>query len=242
MRVYSGSLGDLYSDLAGDEAILQESEEHDSGGALRFWELDHLAVVLGASGRTAADVHCEACKADDVPLGRRTSGGGTVLVGPGVLCIAVVLPIRLDPALATVESTQTWVLERTAWALHDAVPGLEVRGSGDLTLDGRKCTGSAQRRLRSHVLVHFSILYGLPLELLPRYLAEPSRRPAYRGQRAHVEFLTNLALGRAEIESRLEKAWSHADGHPREPGLVPRGRVQRLVEERLGQAAWIHRF
>jgi lipoate-protein ligase A len=242
MRVLSGSLGSLAVDLACDEALLEEAEERGGGGWLRFWELDRLAVVLGASGRIDTDVYRERCRGDGVAIGRRSSGGGTVLIGPGALCVAVILPAALDGALATVETAQRWVLERSAAALSGAVAGLDVQGSGDLTWRGRKFAGSAQRRLRRHILVHFSILYEFPLELVPRYLPEPKRRPEYRGDRTHLQFLTNLALGRGELQSRLDAGWAGADGEAREPAAVPWERIDRVVRERMGNDSWIGRF
>lgn len=238
MRILRGSLGSLAADLACDEALLDEAEETGRGACLRFWDAQRLAVVLGASGRLALDVHEDACAADGVAIGRRSSGGGTVVIGPGALNVAVVLPLDFDGALAAVESAQRYVLERSA----ERLPGAEVRGSGDLAIGGRKFSGSAQRRLRRHVLVHFSILYRFPLERIPRYLAEPRRRPDYRGARTHLEFLTNLPLGRDEIAAAVEGAWCRPDRMEPVAGSPPLDRVERLIVEKHGRSDWIRRF
>src|SRR5437764_716289 len=69
----------LAENLALDEALLLEAE---TGGpeVLRVWQWPSSAVVLGAGGRIADDVCEERCRADGVPLARRASGGGTVLL------------------------------------------------------------------------------------------------------------------------------------------------------------------
>ncbi|HEV3117610.1 MAG TPA: lipoate--protein ligase family protein, partial [Gemmataceae bacterium] len=79
------TLPTIAENLALDEALLLEAE---AGGAevLRFWEWKRPAVVLGAGSRLADDVDEAACHADGVPILRRSSGGGTVLLGSGCLC------------------------------------------------------------------------------------------------------------------------------------------------------------
>src|SRR5262249_21250461 len=93
------SLPTLAENLALDEALLLDAE---TGGpeALRLWRCPAHAVVLGAGGRLADDVDEAACRADDVPIARRSSGGGTVLLGPGCLCFSLILRFDRDPALA----------------------------------------------------------------------------------------------------------------------------------------------
>ena len=123
--------------------------------------------MLGASGRIGEDVDLDACRADGVPIARRSSGGGTVLIGPGALNFTVVLPVDADDRLRAVDTAQLYVLERSAEALRGSGPDVRVLGSGDLTLDGRKFSGSAQRRLKRWVMVHATILYGLDPRRLP---------------------------------------------------------------------------
>src|SRR5207248_4591650 len=90
------TLDTLNENLAVDEALLLVAEAGRGGEALRVWEWPRPAVVLGAGGRIADDVDVTACERDGVSLARRSSGGGTVLLGPGCLLYSVVL--RYDRA------------------------------------------------------------------------------------------------------------------------------------------------
>src|SRR5215470_19204848 len=85
--------------LALDEALLLEAEAGRGGEVLRFWEWPLPAVVLGAGGRLAEDVDEAACRADVVPILRRSSGGGTVLLGNGCLLFSLVLAYDRSPLL-----------------------------------------------------------------------------------------------------------------------------------------------
>jgi lipoate-protein ligase A len=238
MRYLDHTYPQIAPNLALDEALLQEAEDSETAAVLRIWELPTLAVVLGASGRLRDEVYFEACRADGVAIARRSSGGGTVLIGPGALNVTVILPMEASPAPPAVDTAQHFVLERIAEALRDqqGVPA-EVRGSGDLVLGGRKFSGSAQRRLRRQFLVHASILYDFPLDRISRYLTHPRRQPAYREGRSHSEFLTNVAIPRSALVDAVRMAWPTV-------GLadVPEGQVSELVATRFGDPAWTERL
>jgi lipoate-protein ligase A len=235
------TLPTVEENLALDEALLIEADEGRSGPLLRFWMPDGLAVVLGASRRIARDVNVEACRSDRVPIVRRSSGGGTVVIGPGVLNATVVLPQSAAPGLGAVDTAQRFVLDRMAAALSHRVPDIEVRGSGDLVLQDRKVAGSAQRRLKHWFLVHISLLCEFPLERVSRYLLEPDRQPSYRGGRVHGEFLRNLEAPRRIVGEVIRQAW--CPPHlPSPVAGVPRELLENLLAERFANRSWIERL
>ena len=241
VRYLDATEPDAASNVALDEALLVEAEEHGGPSVLRAWELGQLAVVLGASCRLRENVRVEACRADGVEIARRSSGGGTVVIGPGALNFSVVLPIDADPELKSVDTAQRFVLGRTLEALRKEGVPAEMLGSGDLTIGGRKFSGSAQRRLRRHVLIHASLLYDFPLERIDAYTLPPPRRPAYRGDRSHSEFVTNLALPRSRILAALRTAWL-SGGRDDASAEVPRQTLRRLIEGKFSGVGWIERL
>src|SRR3954452_17786953 len=83
MRFLDLTLPGAAENLALDEALLLEAEAGRSGEVLRVWEWPRPAVVLGSGCKLAEDVWEEACAADGVPVLRRSTGGGTVLLGAG---------------------------------------------------------------------------------------------------------------------------------------------------------------
>ncbi len=231
----------IEANLALDEALLEEIEETGGGPLVRIWESSVLGVVLGASCRIREEVKVEACRADGVSIARRSSGGGTVVIGPGALNLTVILSRDAAPGLGAVDTAQSYVLERVAASLREHGPAVEVQGSGDLTLGRRKFSGSAQRRLRRHFLVHASILYNFPLARIERYTAVPRRQPSYREGRSHEEFVVNLALPRPRIVESIRAAWGVEEGAS-EPVRVPEERVRRLVATKFSDPAWVERL
>jgi lipoate-protein ligase A len=222
-------------DLALDEALLLLAEAGEAGEVLRLWERPAPAVVLGAGCKLAEDVDAGRCLADNVPILRRSSGGGTVLLGPGCLCYSLVLSYARHEALTEIASSYWWILQRIIDGL--GVPGVEQAGTSDLAIAGRKFSGNAQQRKRQHLLHHGTILYDMDLAAVGRYLRQPVRQPDYRDDRAHAAFIRNLDMARGELIERLRNAWEVQAERSAWPG----DRVRDLVEQKYGRAEWNER-
>ncbi|MCS7046821.1 MAG: lipoate--protein ligase family protein [Gemmataceae bacterium] len=230
------TLADLAANLALDEALLLEAE---AGGpeVLRFWEWSAPAVVLGAGGRWSDEVHCAACARDGVPIARRSSGGGAVVLGPGCLVYSLVLAMDRVPALADLHASYRCILGTLVAALAPLAPGIRCAGLSDLALGDRKVSGNSQQRKRTHLLHHGTLLCSLDLELLERYLAYPPREPAYRRGRGHAEFVTNLQITPTIAKERFSAAWAA------KVELVswPQDTVNRLLHDKYGRVQWLRR-
>src|SRR5262245_56874304 len=103
--------------LALDEALLVEAEAGRGGESLRLWEYPRPMVVLGAACRLADDVHEAHCHDANIPILRRSSGGGTVMLGAGCLCFSLVLSYDRSPSLGDIRSSYAFILERLCGAL-----------------------------------------------------------------------------------------------------------------------------
>jgi lipoate-protein ligase A len=155
--------------------------------------------------------------------------------------VTVILPNSAAPGLSAVDIAHRYVLDRIAGALHAFDRAVAVEGSGDLTVSGRKFGGSAQRRLRNWFLVHCTILHAFPLERIGRYLAVPSRQPAYRAGRRHEDFLMNLDLPRTILHGSICSAWSPSSSLS--PATdVPHDLLEALLSERFANRSWIERL
>jgi lipoate-protein ligase A len=225
------------ANLALDEALLLQAEAGGGPEVLRVWESPGRAVVLGAGCRLAEEVAEECCAADEVPILRRSSGGGTVLLGPGCLCYTLVLALEREPALREIRPSYRYILGRLAQALGEGIPGIEAAGISDLAVTGRKVSGTAQQRKRSFLLHHGTLLYNFDLALIPRYLREPPRSPDYRAGRDHLAFVQNLPLDGTAIKHRLRQAW----GANAELASWPAVEVERLMAEKYLLAGWTRR-
>jgi lipoate---protein ligase len=225
------------ANLACDEALLETMEAAAPGAeCLRIWEAQNYFVVLGHSNRTIAHVDIAACKEGAIPILRRVSGGGTVVQGPGCLNYALILG---NAARRNIDDTFRHVLQRHRRVV-EALSGKAARfdGISDLTIDGLKFSGNAQYRKARCALVHGTFLLNFDLPAIERLLPVPAKQPAYRGNRPHRMFVTNLHLDSRELVDALRGAWS-ADEVFTE---VPTTRIEQLTRERYGQSWWSEKF
>lgn len=194
--------------LALDEVLLQHADAYPQRAFLRTWESPTEFVVVGRSNLVETEVDQPQCYAEGVPIYRRSSGGGTVLMGPGCLAFALALPITDELRAAGVSDTAKQIMHKTASALESIVPGITVCGVSDLVVNDRKFSGNSQRWLKHAFLHHGTILYDFNLERVQRLLKPPSRQPDYRSQRSHTDFVTNLTASRDKILRCLVAAWN----------------------------------
>src|SRR3954462_7408222 len=109
MRLLDLTLPTLNANLALDEALLLDAEA-GVPEVLRFWEWPDAAVVLGAGGKVAEEANVVECDTAKVPIVRRSSGGGTVLLGSGCLLYSLVLSYERDPRLADLHASYRVIL------------------------------------------------------------------------------------------------------------------------------------
>ena len=221
--------------LACDEALLEAADGGGGQGTLRFWESPRHFVVLGYGNHARQEVDVDACREWNVPILRRCSGGGTVLQGPGCLNYTLVLPVEDSGPHRTITSTNTFIMERHR-ALMTSLLGREVSVEGvtDLAVAGRKFSGNAQRRRHDWLLFHGTFLLHFDLQWVGRVLKMPARRPEYRGERAHADFLCCLGLPAERVKRELRDVWSAGVTHPGTPRAV----LDKLIEQKYGSEQW----
>jgi lipoate-protein ligase A len=197
------------ANLAADQSLLDAVEADPALAALRFWESPTYGVIVGRSNAIEREVNVAACEADSVPILRRMSGGGAVVLGPGCLCYALALPLP-EHQTRNITAVTADIMRRLAHAFLAAGLTVEVQGVSDLVHQCRKFSGNSQRWLKRSLMHHGTVLYDFDLTRISRYLHQPSRRPEYRGERSHAEFVGNLPLPREMITRMLSREWGVA--------------------------------
>ncbi len=233
--IFNHSYNRPEENLAADEALLNWCSQHPGTEVLRFWQSPSLFVVLGHGNRTASEVNQNACQDQGIPILRRCSGGGTVLQGPGCLNYAVILQIDSHPELHSVTSTNTAIMERNRSILAPLAPApITIQGHTDLAIEGRKFSGNAQKRTRSHILFHGTFLLSMDLNQIRQVLHHPSLEPGYRAGRDHTEFLCHFPASAEVVRNQMQSGWQAVT-----PFTAPlESEMRTLLQERYALASW----
>jgi lipoate-protein ligase A len=225
--------------LACDEALLELCESGGADGILRFWEPARYFVVVGYGNRMATEVNLGFCQQFDIPMLRRCSGGGTVLQGPGCLNYSLVLRCDESEALQSIPGTNEFVLQRHQRAMTALLGAtVERRGQTDLAIGGLKFSGNSQRRRQKVLLFHGSFLLHLDIGLVEKALPLPTRRPDYRADRSHTDFLVNLKVPAHLIKAALLKTWGTQEALRQ----IPYDQISSLVEQKYRRDEWNLKF
>jgi len=157
---------------------------------LRVLPVRTTAVVLPYSRDPEREVYLNRCQEEGVPVVRRPSGGGAVVLAPGVVTLSALAPLEHTRSAERLFARFCgWLAEALASC---GVQGLVLRGVSDLCLGERKVAGTALRLTRASALFQASVLVECDSTLFERYLPYPSRAPDYRKGRSHKEFVTTL--------------------------------------------------
>jgi lipoate---protein ligase len=170
---------------------------------VRFLHAESPVLVLG-SAQPASDADPAALARTGIGLARRRSGGGAVLVGPGLVAWVDLLLPAGDPLWEDdVGRAAWWVgdlwarslegvgLHGTVWkdALcatpHSSRMCFAGVGSGEVCVEGRKLVGVAQRRTKFAALFQTAVLIVWQPEATLQLLAlsQPARTRAARDLR-----------------------------------------------------------
>ncbi|PWU16437.1 MAG: lipoate--protein ligase family protein [Chlamydiae bacterium] len=147
------------------------------------------AIVLGISGVKEELVHIEKAASYHIPLIKRFSGGGTVVVDHNTLFVTFIFSKNSHPFPAYPEPIMRWSEEFYRPIFDSADFCLK---ENDYVLADKKFGGNAQYIKKDRWLHHTSFLW----DYNPNYmdcLLHPKKTPSYRANRVHREFICKLS-------------------------------------------------
>jgi len=235
-------------DLALEEAIHTAVEDGLSANTWRLWQAAGPAVVLGTGLEAAKEVDLDAARAEGTPVLRRHSGGGAVVIGPGVINYSAFYLFKDLPGSETIRGAMSAALSPiistlAGWGLRVCEIGLSDLAVACGGEDLRKIAGNAQARKKNSVLVHGTLLARPDLERIARLLRYPSAAPEYRAGRAHRSFLTSLReLGAphdlAAFAAGLARALDCEANMVETASMEEQRRAAKLLAEKYGTREW----
>ncbi|MBI3602291.1 MAG: lipoate--protein ligase family protein [Candidatus Omnitrophica bacterium] len=220
MQIKDISFDTAQENILFDELLLQLAEKQSTGEVLRFWESQTVFIVLGRIGKEQDDIWLDQARQDNIPVFRRTSGGGTVVQGPGCLNFTFVLNKERHADLGDLRKSYAWISAKVIDALQTCGVKAVFRPISDIALthNQKKISGNAQHRGKHFILHHGTILYDFDLNLISRYLKIPQEIPAYRQSRSQADFVTNIHIQARPFKQALAGIFGlHLSQEPPQP-------------------------
>ena len=167
-----------YMNMAVDEAVLTARMKGLAPNTVRFYRWNPSAVSIGKFQIAENEVHLESCAKHGVDVVRRITGGGAVyLDADGELTYSV---IASKDDLKVKDATEAYAKIYSGMVQALKILGLEAdfnegaeRASPNLTINGKKISGSAQCHKAGIVLQHGTFLLDADLEKMFTFLRVP---------------------------------------------------------------------
>lgn len=202
---------DAFTNMAVDEAIMTARIAGSVSNTLRFYRWKPSAVSVGRFQEILKEANVENCRRHGVDIVRRITGGGAVYHDrDGEITYSVIVNEK-DLGFVDVVSAYNIICN----GLIEAAKILGIRADfhpGDpkqcpnITISGRKISGSAQHRRRGVLLQHGTLLVDIDLEKMFRFLKVPWAKSL-------MDVLTIAQKRLTSVQHELKSSVSTDDAH-----------------------------
>ena len=234
--------------LAVDDTLPRSVARNNSPPILHLYTFIP-SVIVGRYQDIETALRLERCRARGVEFNRRSTGGGTVIMGPEI--VALGLGINVDyPRL---KKGVGGVFESLSLVLLRALDNIGIQGyfqpKNDLEVNGRKIAGlSAAAEANSCLLFHTSLLVDFDIALMTDIMNTPVIKLEDKGYNCFSQRMTTVRdeLGRKisvtemieAIQNSFEEEFQirfKEDG----PDEWEKESIQKLIDERYTKDEWV---
>jgi len=186
--VFKSTSKNIWFNLALEKKLLKLAEKEP---LLYIWQNDK-CVVIGKYQNAYVECNLEKMEEDSVKLARRMSGGGAVYQDLGNLCFTVAGRRENFKYLDKMEV----VLK----ALKASNLKVERSGRNDITLEGKKISGSAFQLSDSFVSYHGTMLFNVDFSAMGKYLTPNKVKLESKGVKSVSARVVNIQAIKPEFK------------------------------------------
>eukprot|EP00897_Mesotaenium_endlicherianum_P003396 jgi/Mesen1/3084/ME000183S02139 len=148
------------------------------------------AIVMGISGKPSQLLDVPAVLRGGIPVIKRFSGGGTVVVDHNTLFVTLICSSSALPKLQLFPQPIMLWTEGFYSSVFSSSPGFHLK-EHDYVFGEKKFGGNAQSITKDRWLHHTSFLWDYDPARMA-YLTIPKKAPQYRSGRTHEDFICRL--------------------------------------------------
>lgn len=234
--------------LAVDNALAQCATEHRT--TLRLYTF-RPCVLVGRFQRINDEVHLDRLLRRNIPVNRRPSGGGAIIMGPDQLGIAFAFAPGIFPAISRQKELMKTCSAGIVTALRNLGVIAQFQGKNDLAVAGKKIAGLGMYASGTGgMLFHASLLVDLDLDYMLDVLKSPFQKLADKGVKSVAERVTTVhqqagAMSVSDISKHIVAGYEEAFGTTLKVGELTSQEQQlavNLQREKYESEHWIHQF
>ncbi len=241
--------------MALDEAVLKSVIEKKSSFTFRLFKWKPSCISIGSNQSVSDEVNLDIANEKGFDVVRRITGGGAVFHDSiREITYSIICPIKFLEDLKAIS-----VLEQFELITQGISAGLTIFGLKPeqgvihcpaLFLDGKKFSGNAQVRERSHMLQHGTIL----LEIDPELMYSVLRAPNNVGKSRMVKSVYAKCVGikdylkdfdEEKFVKALKKGFENTLGIDLKQGEFSKEELtlaKILVEQKYSSKSWLHKY
>ena len=247
-RLLTDSLVSDQTGLSVDESLTRCATPSDPV-TLRLYTYQP-CVLVGRFQHVGNEVNLQSCEALGVPVNRRPTGGGSIIMGPDQLGVALVIPPDSEMNRQNPLQQMTVCAAGIIRALENLGVKAEFQGKNDLVVAGRKIAGlGVFRAPGGAVLFHASLLLDLDLGFMLRVLktafdsAEDGGFSAVRERITTLHAEVGTGLGMSDLTQQIRVGYGQQMTVQFETGSLNESEqslARQLCDSRYASRQWIY--
>ena len=160
--------------LAADEVLANRTGAGTSLPTLRLYTYKSHCALVGRFQTIKNELNLEYCTKNSIPVNRRPTGGGAIIMGQDQLGVALVIPGKSDETYASVRERMAQFSQGIISGLATLDIQVEFRRKNDLEVNGKKIAGLGLHKTSTGgLLFHGSLLVGLDVPFMLNVLKTP---------------------------------------------------------------------
>jgi lipoate---protein ligase len=187
--------------LSADEVMAERVGAGISVPTLRLYTYRSYCALVGRFQNIENELRIDYCRENNIPINRRPTGGGAIIMGEDQLGIALSMPAQEGDTYSRAREIMAMFSDGIVRGLKKLGVEAHFHRKNDIVVNGKKIVGLGIHRAQSNgLLFHASVLVDLDVPFMLRVLNTPFEKISDKEIATITERITNV---RRETNSHI---------------------------------------